>query len=663
MRASAGARAIPFAALLFTLLLEGALGSQEAVADVSRPHNIIIFVADGLRHDAVNPTDSPTLDAARARGVHFVNSHSLFPTVTMANASAIATGHYLGDTGVFSNMELIGFPIFASGHFGNEPGSPTPFLENDTVLADLDDHFADGHFLNETSLLALAHAKGFNTAAIGKLGPVALQDLTRVGTAAGKWQRPQTIVLDDSTGTPAGLPISPATSELLRSAGVDLAAPRRQQPAGDVNTAGTVEANLAQQKWMADATTRAILPAFAQSAQPFVLLYWSRDPDGTQHNQGDSLNKLSPGINGPTTRLAIANADSNLKQILDSVDATPALRNTTDVFITSDHGFATISKREIDAQGHATRSYAATLTYTGADGDPEVTPGSLPPGFLAIDLAHALGLPLFDTESPSHAADITHYVPVDPLKPTSAASRQRPSSGSALLGGSGVQTRADAKAIVTANGGSDLIYIPGNDRALAGRIVEFLGQQDYVGGLFVDSSLGSFRGALPLSAIDLEGASRMPRPAIVVSFKAFLREPGDLLTAVQIADSPLQEGQGSHGALSRDNTFNNMAAFGPDFKRGFVDKLPVSNADIARTVAHILGLTLPSNGKLTGRVLSEALTGGAVKPLYPPLTSVAAANAAGLATVLQYQQFGGLRYFDGACFATVSNRRRFYCEL
>jgi len=29
-----------------------------------------------------------------------------------------------------------------------------------------------------------------------------------------------------------------------------------------------------------------------------VLVFWSRDPDGTQHNQGDSLNQLVPGING-----------------------------------------------------------------------------------------------------------------------------------------------------------------------------------------------------------------------------------------------------------------------------------------------------------------------------------------------------------------------------
>jgi len=32
--------------------------------------------------------------------------------------------------------------------------------------------------------------------------------------------------------------------------------------------------------------------------KPFVLVFWSRDPDGTQHNHGDSSH-LTPGINGP----------------------------------------------------------------------------------------------------------------------------------------------------------------------------------------------------------------------------------------------------------------------------------------------------------------------------------------------------------------------------
>ena len=44
---------------------------------------------------------------------------------------------------------------------------------------------------------------------------------------------------------------------------------------------------------------------------------------------------------------------------------------------------------------------------------------------------------------------------------------------------------------------------------------------------------------------------------------SFYLQPGNLLSAVQIADSSLQEGQGMHGSLGRDNTYNNMAAMGP----------------------------------------------------------------------------------------------------
>ena len=133
-----------------------------------------------------------------------------------------------------------------------------------------------------------------------------------------------------------------------------------------------MNSNAAQQKWFADATTRAVLPEFARSKAPFVLVYWSRDPDGSQHNHGDSLNALRPGINGPTSRAGVRTADDNLRQILDYLQSNPALLATTDIFVTSDHGFATISKHEIDAQGGVTKSYSTRFKYVTPDGAPDV---------------------------------------------------------------------------------------------------------------------------------------------------------------------------------------------------------------------------------------------------------------------------------------------------
>src|SRR5207344_3169853 len=110
------------------------------------------------------------------------------------------------------------------------------------------------------------------------------------------------------------------------------------------------------------------------------------------------LNRLSPGINGDTSRAAIRNADRALQQLLAWLDAHPAMKRNTDLFVTSDHGFATISRREIDRDGGTTRSDSAQHEYLDAQGRVETPKGTLPYGFLAIDLARDLGLSLFDPD-------------------------------------------------------------------------------------------------------------------------------------------------------------------------------------------------------------------------------------------------------------------------
>jgi hypothetical protein len=44
-----------------------------------------------------------------------------------------------------------------------------------------------------------------------------------------------------------------------------------------------------------------------------------------------------------------------------------------------------------------------------------------------------------------------------------------------------------------------------------------------------------------------------------------------------------------HGSFGRDNTFNNMAAIGPDFKKEYEDPSLVSNMDTTPTLAYLLG--------------------------------------------------------------------------
>ena len=89
------------------------------------------------------------------------------------------------------------------------------------------------------------------------------------------------------------------------------------------------------------ATTRIVLPHFAQGAKPFVLLFWSRDPDLSQHNTSDSVGEYDPGINGPSGKAGTRNADTMLGELLAALKA-QGLDKTTDVFVTADHGFTTI---------------------------------------------------------------------------------------------------------------------------------------------------------------------------------------------------------------------------------------------------------------------------------------------------------------------------------
>lgn len=582
-----------------------------AGAGATTSHNVILFVPDGLRAAIIDPQTAPTLARLRDEGVNFVNSHSLFPTFTTANASAFATGHGLGDTGDFSNT------IYTGVAFG---GSVTPFLENDQTLRELNMHLG-GNYLHETPIVTAARNQGSaSTAVIGKLGPVAIFDGAALRGQEG-------LVIDDATGTPGkGVPLPQEWLKIIEAAKLQAKAVGRGENgnAGDAQHPGTWVANLAQQQYFLEQTIKVVLPKFKEANAPFVLVYWSRDPDGSQHNQGDG------SINGPTSLSAIRAVDSALAAIEQSLKSL-GLYDSTDIIVSADHGFSTIDKSSRTSPA-AAGSYADTREK------------ELPPGFLAMDLTAALRksdstLQLYDPDDDNKQVDLktghpglgNGVIASDPKKP---------------------------QVIIAANGGSDLIYIPaavGDKRAheLGTQLVQALLEQDYVSGLFVNEKrIGKQAGALSMSDIGLIGAALTPVPAIVVNFRSFVsdcqRTP--VLCAREIADTRLQGGQGMHGSFSRADTWNFMAARGPDFRQAYVDSMPASNADIGMTIAHLLGIQ-PGTGKLSGRVLQESLREGgkSADVCRQTLKSQPAAN--GLATILKTQRVGSNVYFDVAGFS------------
>jgi hypothetical protein len=302
-----------------------------------------------------------------------------------------------------------------------------------------------------------------------------------------------------------------------------------------------------------------------------------------------------------------------LRKALDEL----GLSASTNIIVSADHGFSTISKE-------SKTSPSAKVSYDDTPKD------FLPMGFVAIDLAKALNLPLFDpNDKNARVADNAH-----------------PKAGNGVLG----PDPAKPDVVVATNGGSDLIYLPNRDKKLADRVIKALLEQDYVSGLFVDDRLGRFPGTLPISQLNLRGKAVTPTPSVVVNFRSWssgCEEPTNC--SVQVADTILRQGQGMHGSFSRGDTLNFMAAIGPDFKSGYVDPLPVSNADVGMTIAKLMDLRTSANGGLQGRVTSEAFQNGIVPKMADgTITSKPAAN--GLRTVIKFQRVLSTRYFDVAGF-------------
>jgi hypothetical protein len=614
-----------FAALLIAML---SMCGQPGASVAGEPNNLILFVPDGLRSAIVDATTAPTLATLRAEGVDFRNSHALFPTFTTANAAAFATGHGLGDTGDFSNFIYSGFPVTSAN------STTTPFLESNAILRQVNSHFG-GNYLNEQAIVAAAREQGYATAVLGKLGPAAIFDLPSIDGAG-------TLIIDDASGTPGQeVPLSKEWQAAFARARVSTSVPSRGDNgnAGSGTTAGTWVPGLAQQQYFLEVLTKVVLPQFKAGGKPFVIVYWSRDPDGTQHNQGDSFLRLNPGINGPTSLAAIGNADLGLK-LLQAALRRLNLTDTTNIVVAADHGFSTIRRS-------GSSSPAAAVNYT------DVPAGHLPPGFLAIDLLESLQhanprLQLFDPDDAYRAVDWR--------------------SGRHSLRGNGVIAESPDRpeVVVAANGGSDLIYLPSAptrsakrpQAQLARRIAAALLERDYVSGVFVDADrFGDIPGALSTRAIGIGGGLALtPHPALVVNFASSPIE-GCTLAAVlctaTFADTGLQQGQGMHGSLSRSDTWNFMAARGPDFRRGFVDPLPASNADIGMTIAQLLYLDIKAKGPLGGRVLAEALVGtmpGMPLPLVSTRVLQSQPGRNGQRTILRTQSLGTSVYLDMAGF-------------
>src|SRR5690348_3507600 len=258
-------------------LLLATMSARPAGAEMAHgPARIfVLMIWDGLRPDFVTPGWTPNLFAMENEGVRFAHHHSIYPTITMVNAAALATGAPPGSTAILGDK--IYLPPRLAVH-KIVPGSADSWanhpvdLENSTLLAALNGPgFFNGALLGSESLGQQVRRAGGYLAIVGKKGP--------------------TFTFDDSvTGDPAmGGPI--ATDDFIFVSD-DLIAPpalkSKLAPAPRPMASQSVLYGASDSYFAHVASERALTQARAAAlgGHSALVVLWQHNPDATQHHRG-----------------------------------------------------------------------------------------------------------------------------------------------------------------------------------------------------------------------------------------------------------------------------------------------------------------------------------------------------------------------------------------
>src|SRR5579864_4339604 len=86
----------------FCLIILGAAFLAATAAAAPEKH-VVVVVWDGMRPDFVTEQNTPTLWKLAESGVFFRNHHSVYPSATIVNGTAIVTGDYPNHDGILAN--------------------------------------------------------------------------------------------------------------------------------------------------------------------------------------------------------------------------------------------------------------------------------------------------------------------------------------------------------------------------------------------------------------------------------------------------------------------------------------------------------------------------------------------------------------------------------
>src|SRR6202011_117139 len=81
------------------------LGPIAVAASPAQDRHVVVVVWDGMRPDFVSEQNTPALWNLAQSGVTFRNHHSVYPSATIVNGTAINTGVYPNHSGLLANHD------------------------------------------------------------------------------------------------------------------------------------------------------------------------------------------------------------------------------------------------------------------------------------------------------------------------------------------------------------------------------------------------------------------------------------------------------------------------------------------------------------------------------------------------------------------------------
>jgi predicted AlkP superfamily pyrophosphatase or phosphodiesterase len=282
-------------AILFAVAIALSRGEPGfANEKVRAKRHVVVIVWDGMRPDFVSEENTPGLWKLAHEGVIFRNHHAVYPSATMVNGTALVTGIYPGKSGIIANHEY-------------RPGieRKRPIDVEIPAVVEKGDQLSGGKYISFPTIAELVQKAGGRTAiaTTKTVGLLLDRHVDHVGPKNGVTFFVGKALPPDAL-TPVVAALGPFPS-----------------------------AHLQQDVW----TTKALTDFLWKDGVPAFSVIWLGEPDLTEH-------KSAPGA--PAALAATKSADENLAAVLLTLDQKGG-RETTDVFVVSDHGFSTI-KRSVD---------------------------------------------------------------------------------------------------------------------------------------------------------------------------------------------------------------------------------------------------------------------------------------------------------------------------